>query len=46
VQGRQSQYLIREIGTPEQQAQLLIKEGKIDDAVRMLNEIVKDSLGW
>jgi hypothetical protein len=37
--------LIREIGTPEQQTQLLIKEGRIDAAARMLNEIIKDKPG-
>ena len=37
--------LIREIGTPEQQAQLLIKEGRIEEAVQMINDIVESKPG-
>jgi uncharacterized Zn finger protein len=37
--------LIREIGTPEQQAQLLIKEGRIEEAVRLMNDLVEGKPG-
>jgi uncharacterized Zn finger protein len=45
--GRKSEAdgLIREIGTPEQQAQLLIEEGRIEEAVRLMSDIVKDKPG-
>ncbi|HST21369.1 MAG TPA: SWIM zinc finger family protein [Blastocatellia bacterium] len=45
--GRKSEAesLIREIGTPEQQAQLLIKEGRIEEAVQMMNDIVESKPG-
>jgi uncharacterized Zn finger protein len=37
--------LIREAGTPEQQARLLIQEKKINDALLLINEIVTDKPG-
>jgi uncharacterized Zn finger protein len=37
--------LIREIGTPEQQAQLLVEERKIEEAVRLMTCIVKEKPG-
>jgi uncharacterized Zn finger protein len=45
--GRKSEAegLIREIGTPEQQAQLLIKERRIEEAVQMMNDIVESKPG-
>ncbi|HKQ08180.1 MAG TPA: SWIM zinc finger family protein [Blastocatellia bacterium] len=45
--GRKSEgdRLVREIGTPEQQAKLLIKEGRIEEAVRLMNDIVEDKPG-
>jgi len=41
----EAQSLIREIGTPEQQAQLLLEERKIEEAVRLMTDIVKDKPG-
>ncbi|MFL6275996.1 MAG: SWIM zinc finger domain-containing protein [Blastocatellia bacterium] len=45
--GRKSEgdRLIREIGTPEQQAKLLIKEGHIEEAVRLMNDLVEGKPG-
>ena len=45
--GRKSEgdSLIREIGTPEQQAQLLIEERRIEEAVRLMSGIVKGKPG-
>jgi uncharacterized Zn finger protein len=37
--------LIREIGTPEQQARLLVEERKLEEAVRLMTVIVKDKPG-
>ncbi len=37
--------LIREMGTPEQQAQLLIEEGRIEEAVRLMNDVVEGKPG-
>ncbi|MEN3336153.1 MAG: hypothetical protein V7641_5518 [Blastocatellia bacterium] len=37
--------LVREIGTPEQQAKLLIKEGHTEEAVRLMNDIVEGKPG-
>jgi uncharacterized Zn finger protein len=37
--------LIRELGTPEQQARLLVEERKIEEAVRLMTGIVKDKPG-
>lgn len=37
--------LVRDLGTPEQQARLLIREKKIGEAVRLINEIVTDKPG-
>jgi uncharacterized Zn finger protein len=37
--------LIREMGTPEQQAKLLISEGRIEEAVRLMNDIVEGKPG-
>jgi uncharacterized Zn finger protein len=37
--------LVRNLGTPEQQARLLIREKKIGEAVRLINEIVTDKPG-
>ena len=45
--GRKSEgdRLIREMGTPEQQAQLLIEEGRIEEAVRLMSGIVEGKPG-
>jgi uncharacterized Zn finger protein len=45
--GRKSEAdgLVREIGTPEQQAKLLIKEGRIEEAVRLMNDIIEGKPG-
>lgn len=43
--GRKADSLIREIGTPEQQAQLLVKEGRIEDAAGIMAGIVKGKPG-
>jgi uncharacterized Zn finger protein len=37
--------LVRDLGTPEQQARLLIREKQIGEAVRLINEIVTDKPG-
>jgi uncharacterized Zn finger protein len=37
--------LIREIGTPKQQAQLLIEERRIEEAVRLMTDIIKGKPG-
>jgi uncharacterized Zn finger protein len=37
--------LIRELGTPEQRAFLLIDEGKIDEAVRLMRPVLADKPG-
>jgi tetratricopeptide (TPR) repeat protein len=38
--------LIRDLGTPEQQAYLLIREGKIDEAIKMIKKILARAPGW
>jgi len=37
--------LIREVGTPEQQARLLVEEGRIEEAVRLMNDIARGKPG-
>lgn len=37
--------LIRELGTPEQQAFLIVEEGKIDEAMRLIHRIVAEKPG-
>jgi uncharacterized Zn finger protein len=37
--------LVRELGTPEQRAFLLIEEGKVDEAVRLMRQVVADKPG-
>jgi len=45
--GRKSEgdRLIREMGTPKQQAQLLVKERRIEEAVRLMTDIIKSKPG-
>jgi tetratricopeptide (TPR) repeat protein len=43
--GEDAAALIRELGTPEQQAFLLVEEGRIDEAMPRILEIVLDSPG-
>jgi tetratricopeptide (TPR) repeat protein len=38
--------LIRDLGTPEQRAYLLIREGKIDEAMKMIKKILVSAPGW
>jgi tetratricopeptide (TPR) repeat protein len=37
--------LVRELGTPEQRALLLIDEGKIDESVRLMQQVLADKPG-
>jgi uncharacterized Zn finger protein len=43
--GSNATELIREMGTPEQQAELLAGEGRVEEATRMMSEIVRDKPG-
>src|SRR6266508_265857 len=38
--------LIRDLGTPEQRAYLLIREGKIDEALKVVKKILARAPGW
>jgi predicted Zn-dependent protease len=38
--------LIRDLGTSEQRADLLIREGKIDEAMKMIKKILARAPGW
>jgi len=43
---KEAEQLIRELGTPEQQASLLISEGKVSDAVKMIKKSLSANLVW
>jgi len=38
--------MIRDLGTPEQRAYLLVREGKIDEALKMVKKILARAPGW